>query len=146
MPRHSAVKIYLLGLILACGLFAMHTTILFETAILLSKSAKPLLDVTNIHIAGPALIIASFLILFVTHLLEAAAWALLFWRMGEFRTFSESIYFSGTSLTALGYGDIVLKAPWRSLGPIMATNGILMYGCSTAFLFFVIQRIGHTML
>lgn len=34
----------------------------------------------------------------------------------------------------LGYGDIVLR-------PLMATNGLLMFGCSTAFLFSVIQHI-----
>jgi hypothetical protein len=44
-------------------------------------------------------------------------------------------------LTALGYGDLVLRAPWQRLGPVMATNGILMYGCSTAFLFLIIQRV-----
>ena len=41
----------------------------------------------------------------------------------------------------LGYGDVVLKKPWRSLGPISAINGLLTFGCSTAFLFLVLQSI-----
>jgi hypothetical protein len=81
------------------------------------------------------------MILFCTHMVEAWAWGAFFRLLGQFASIGEAIYFSGTSLTALGYGDLVLRAPWQRLGPVMATNGILMYGCSTAFLFLIIQRV-----
>ena len=92
------------------------------------------------EMGAPIVIASSFLVLFIAHLGEAAVWALLFMRSGQFENFGECMYFAGTSLTALGYGDIVLRVPWRGLGPVMATNGILMFGCSTAFLFVVIQH------
>jgi hypothetical protein len=41
----------------------------------------------------------------------------------------------------VGYGDLVLPAPWRLLGPLASINGTLMFGCSTAFLFLVLQNI-----
>jgi hypothetical protein len=44
-------------------------------------------------------------------------------------------------MTTLGYGDVVLPPPWRNLGPLMAVSGLLMFGCSTAFLFVVIQEV-----
>jgi hypothetical protein len=134
-------RVYSTGVILAAVLFAFHTWVIFETAFLLSWTAGPAIKLVGVHVAGPLLILASFFVLFITHLLEAAVWALLFWKIRQFATFGEGLYFSGTSLTALGYGDIVLRPPWRGLGPVMATNGLLMFGCSTAFLFFVIQRI-----
>ena len=56
-------------------------------------------------------------------------------------SFSDGWYFAGVSHTTLGYGDVVLSKPWRSLGPICAINGLLTFGCSTAFLFLVLQMI-----
>ncbi|WP_332408375.1 ion channel, partial [Vibrio metschnikovii] len=50
-------------------------------------------------------------------------------------------YFVGTSISTLGYGDVVLTKPWRQIGPIIAIAGVLKFGCSTAFLFFVIQTV-----
>ena len=140
----SLRRVYATGIGLAAALFAFHTWVIFETALLLSVTAAPAMQLVGVHVAGPFLILASFFVLFITHLLEAAVWALLFWKIRQFPTFGEGMYFAGTSLTALGYGDIVLRAPWRGLGPLMATNGLLMFGCSTAFLFFVIQHIWST--
>lgn len=134
-------KVYFTGIALSAALFAFHTWVIFETAVLLTLTATEAIRLVGVHVAGPLLILGSFFILFITHLLEAAVWALVFWRIRQFPTFGEGMYFAGTSLTALGYGDVVLRAPWRGLGPLMATNGLLMFGCSTAFLFFVIQHI-----
>ena len=140
-PCHPRLRIYAGGTLLALLLFTAHTFVIFETAFLVSRAVEPAINVLGIHSAGPLLILACFFVLFITHLLEGAAWALLFWKARQFPSFGESLYFAGTSMTALGYGDIVLRPPWRALGPIMAINGILMFGCSTAFLFFVIQKI-----
>jgi hypothetical protein len=51
------------------------------------------------------------------------------------------IYFSATSATTLGYGDVVLSRPWRQLGPLIAIHGVLLFGCSTAFLFVILQHV-----
>jgi hypothetical protein len=45
------------------------------------------------------------------------------------------------SITTLGYGDILLKYPWRHLGTLIAITGVLMFGCSTAFLFVVMHAV-----
>jgi hypothetical protein len=45
------------------------------------------------------------------------------------------------AITALGYGYVVLPPPWRILGPLVAISGTLMFGCSTAFLFLVLQKV-----
>jgi len=134
-------RVYATAILLATGLFTFHTWVLFETALALSYFTASAVDLLGVHLGGPALILSIFLILFLVHLCEAGAWAFFFHKLGSFKSFTEAMYFCGTSLTALGYGDLTLKHPWRNLGPIMATNGILLFGCSTAFLFLVIQKI-----
>jgi hypothetical protein len=56
-------------------------------------------------------------------------------------SFSDGVYFAAVSVTSVGYGDLVLPAPWRLLGPLASINGTLMFGCSTTFLFLVLQNI-----
>lgn len=140
MKRTSLHFVYVIGILLAMLLFILHTFILFETARLLAIFGEPTQIAIGHRLAGPVIVLGAFTILFVMHLLEAAAWAFFFWKRKLIKSFGEALYFTGTSLTALGYGDVVLVPPWRGLGPIMATNGILMFGCSTAFLFLVIER------
>jgi hypothetical protein len=54
---------------------------------------------------------------------------------------TEGVYFAGASITTLGYGDILLTNPWRHLGTLVAITGALMFGCSTAFLFVILQAV-----
>jgi hypothetical protein len=44
-------------------------------------------------------------------------------------------------VTTLGYGDVTLPPPWRQLGPLLAISGVLKFGCSSAFLFVVMQAV-----
>ncbi len=141
ISKNRVRQIYACSILLAGFLFAFHSLVLIETGRLL-VDAKPWVDdLVGLRFASPVLVFAAFMMLFCTHMLEAWAWGGFFRLLGQFDSIGEAIYFSGTSLTALGYGDLVLRPPWQRLGPVMATNGILMYGCSTAFLFLIIQRV-----
>jgi hypothetical protein len=137
--------IFGLALALACGVFLFHAGVLAEGARHLMTANAWLSGNYGPTMAGRVLVLASFLALFITHFIEAAAWGLFLWRKGLIPNFTEGVYFSATSITALGYGDVVLAPPWRMLGPLIAISGALMFGCSTAFLFLVLQRVwaGH---
>jgi hypothetical protein len=37
--------------------------------------------------------------------------------------------------------DVVLPPPWRVIGSLIAITALLKFGCSTAFLFVVIQDV-----
>jgi len=126
---------------LALALFAFHAFVLVETAHLLQELNIPLVQFMGLHISDTLLLLSAFFVLYCTHVLEALVWGLFFIKIGEFRTLDDAVYFTGTSLTTLGFGDVTLKHPWQRLGPVMATNGILLYGCSTAFLFLVIHKV-----
>jgi hypothetical protein len=82
-------------------------------------------------------------VLFVAHIAEASMWAAFFWKAGHLASFGDGWYYACVSHTALGYGDVVLSKPWRSLGPLCAINGLLTFGCFTAALFLVLQRVWH---
>ena len=79
--------------------------------------------------------------LLLLHLAEAIVWALFFMLAGLLPELEAAAYFSLTSYTTVGYGDLLLKEPWRLLGPIEAAVGILMLGWSTGLLVALLGRI-----
>ena len=88
-----------------------------------------------------AIVAAAISFAFVAHLIEIALWAVLLVICGEFQEFGIAYYCSAVNYTTLGYGDVLLTASWRLLGPLEATNGALMFGVSAAMVFAVIQRL-----
>jgi hypothetical protein len=77
----------------------------------------------------------------VGHLIEMGIWALVFEWCGEFPDFATAFYHSAVNFTTLGYGDLVMSARWKLLGPLEAADGMLMFGVSTAVIFTVVQRL-----
>lgn len=51
---------------------------------------------------------------------------------GEFPEFAVASYHSAVNYTTLGYGDVIMTASWKFLGPLEAANGMLLFGVSTA--------------
>ena len=75
------------------------------------------------------------------HTVEIWLYAILYYWLGALGHFEEALYFSTTSFTTIGYGDVVLDRQWRILGAIEGANGLILFGWSTAFLFSVTARI-----
>jgi Ion channel len=78
------------------------------------------------------------------HLIDVGMWAVLLVWFGEFQAFGLACYHSAMNYTTLGYGDIVMSPAWRMLGPLEATDGLLMFGVSAAMIFAVIQGLVRT--
>jgi voltage-gated potassium channel len=74
------------------------------------------------------------------HMLEILLWAL-FYRLYCFSTSESAFYFSATSYSTVGYGDLVLPRAWRLVGPTESITGVLMCGLSVSLLFAVVQRL-----
>ena len=80
----------------------------------------------------------------VAHLIEISLWAGLFVICGEFPEFGTAYYHSAVNYTTLGYGDVIMTAAWRLLGPLEAADGMLMFGVSAAMIFALIQQLVRT--
>jgi voltage-gated potassium channel Kch len=79
--------------------------------------------------------------LVVIHTIEIWLYAVVYFLLGALPEFEAALYFSTTSFTTIGYGDVVLEKKWRLLSAIEGANGLLLFGWSTAFLFSVTARM-----
>jgi voltage-gated potassium channel Kch len=79
--------------------------------------------------------------LVVIHTVEIWLYAMLYFALEALPDFESALYFSTTSFTTIGYGDVVLEKKWRLLSAIEGANGLLLFGWSTAFLFSVTARM-----
>lgn len=68
-------------------------------------------------------------------------WAFCLILLGAFTQLEHSLYFSLVSFTTLGFGDIVLEKEWRILSGLMAANGLLIFGLTTAVLVDFLTRL-----
>jgi Ion channel len=103
---------------------------------------KRRLDVAGVRFWRDLTIIAvTSLVALTAHLIEIAVWAVLFILCGEFSVLEEAFYHSAVNYTSLGYGDMVMSASWRLLGPLETADALLMFGLSTAMVFAVIQQL-----
>jgi len=79
--------------------------------------------------------------LVLLHLAEITIWGFFYLWRGCLPNAETAFYFSGSTYTTLGYGDVVLAKPWRLLGPIESLMGVLMCGLSTGYFFVIVSRI-----
>jgi voltage-gated potassium channel len=79
-------------------------------------------------------------VMLTLQLLEILLWAG-FYRWKCFSTWDAAIYFSVTTYSSVGYGDLLLPREWRMLGPIETVIGVLMCGLSTSGLFAIVSRL-----
>jgi hypothetical protein len=115
--------------------------LLTRSATIAFESRSELEGAVGFHHAGKLIVIGCFAVLFTAHTAEAAVWALFLRWWGLASSFGEGFYFTAATITTLGYGDVTLPPPWRQVGPLLAIAGVLKFGCSSAFLFVVMQAV-----
>ena len=84
------------------------------------------------HLWEIVMLATVMLVMLIGNFAQTAIWATLFLVLGEFDDFPTALYHSAVNFSTLGYGDIILSERWRLLGPLEASNGILMFGVSTS--------------
>jgi voltage-gated potassium channel Kch len=139
--RRRIVGIYGFALLLALVLFYFHVVVVLDVAGEMLRSKSWLLESVGPKDTGKLFLLGCFFALMSAHVTEAAVWGVFLRWARLLPSITEGVYFTAASITTLGYGDILLKYPWRHLGTLIAITGVLMFGCSTAFLFVVLQKV-----
>ena len=96
------------------------------------------------HKHGPvysaSLVVRSAVAIVILHGLAILLWAS-FYRTRCFPSWELAFYFSASSYSTVGYGDVILPSHWRVLGPLEAITGVLMAGISVSVLFALVTRL-----
>ena len=89
------------------------------------------------------LMVITVLGVFLTHIVQIWIWGALFYYLAPdaLPTFEAALYFSTSSFTTVGFGDVYLDKTWRLLSSFEAANGFILFGWSTAFIFEIISKL-----
>ncbi|MDD5200919.1 MAG: potassium channel family protein [Terrimicrobiaceae bacterium] len=131
-------------LLVACILVAITVTMHVAgiTALLVALRMRHALSLERLWPLIRVLLVMTWCLVLL-HLAEIAVWAVFYWWSGCLPDSETAFYFSGTTYTTIGYGDVVLTKPWRVLAPVEGLTGILMCGLSTGFFLAVLGRINQ---
>jgi hypothetical protein len=72
--------------------------------------------------------------------LQVLLWAV-FYRYHGLSSWESCFYFSASSYSTVGYGDVSLPQVWRGLGPVESIVGVLMCGMSVSTLLAIATRL-----
>jgi len=91
-------------------------------------------------VRSAAVIVRFASVMIALHMSQILLWAA-FYRWRCFPSWESAFYFSTTSYSTVGSGDLVLPPEWRVLGPVESVVGVLMCGLSASFLFAIVTRL-----
>lgn len=77
----------------------------------------------------------------VLHALEVGIWAIAFLEIHAVSDFKSTMLYSLGAMTTYGHVNLLLAENWRMLGAMEALDGWLLFGLTSAFLFWMIQQI-----
>jgi hypothetical protein len=87
------------------------------------------------------LFVAVALSLGILHATESMIWAIVYVQLGALPSPADAALYSVDSMTTRGASGLQLDKQWRMMGATEAGDGMLLFGISTAFLFYVMQRV-----
>ena len=124
---------------LGLGAAVISTTVLIHTVGLigvthLMKYVRAWFRLHRHEAGRTAAMIATVLALFVVHSVEIWLWALVYVALGALPDIDSAVYFSLTTFSTIGFGDVVLPHDWRLLSALEGISGLLLIGWSTAYL------------
>jgi len=93
---------------------------------------------SSLHAA--VLMIRFSTLVIVLHFLQILVWSV-FYRWYCLPSWESSFYFSATSYSTVGYGDVVLPGICRLMGPVESVTGVLMCGISVSGLVALAARL-----
>ena len=130
-------------LLIGSGVIALIVGIHAEMLNFLSANLSRIIEVARRRLhrfANTGVIIVAMLFILLTHTLEVWVWAIVLLATGAVDSLEPALYFALVSFTTVGFGDITLTPEWRLLSALIAANGFLLFGWSTAYMVELIRR------
>jgi voltage-gated potassium channel len=122
--RQAGAAVFLVTLTLSIQCAGMAVLISWARSV-----ERGLSGLSSLH--GAILMIRFSTLVIVLHFLQIFVWSV-FYRWYCLPSWESSFYFSATSYSTVGYGDIVLPRVSRLLGPVESVTGVLMCGISVS--------------
>lgn len=124
---------------------AIHAVgIVLIAAVIRRSGAKLLRRGVNYVDSAPTmviLIVTVGLSLAVLHTIESQVWAIVYVWLGALPSPAAAAFYSVDSMTTRGSSGLFLTSQWRMMGAMEAGDGMLLFGISTAFLFYVMLHL-----
>jgi hypothetical protein len=103
-------------------------------------------DLNALHRPVAALVVG-LLLVFMLHMVEVTLWALAYFLLLDaFPTFETALYYSLSTFSTVGYGDVILPEGWRILGAAEGVAGIVLLGWSGGLVLVVLERTNRLLL
>lgn len=90
--------------------------------------------------ANTGMIILGMLFILFVMTLQVWLWALVLMATGAVAGLEPALYFALVAFTTVGFGDMTLTVDWRLLSALIAANGFLLFGWSTAYMVELVRR------
>ena len=129
------------GISLIVVTIAIHTTAAVVMAFGLESRIRHDKRLTGVRLVLTVInrIAAVAVTLAVLHGLEGLLWAIAYWWLGAFDTFTQSSVYALATMTTFEIPGLTVPARFHMISALEAANGVLLFGISTAFLFAVLQ-------
>jgi hypothetical protein len=131
---------FVIGTILICVTVVIHALVL-DGLMGFLEQIGPTIFKTFKGIWKSIMLTITVLCVFCAHIVQMWLWAFVYLLVGALPAFEEALYFSTSTFTTVGYGDVVLGQDWRLLGSFQSANGFILFGWSTAFIFEVMSKL-----
>lgn len=93
--------------------------------------------------AADVLLAGAILLLLTAHLFETGVWTTVLVHSHLVSDWREAGFFAANTYTTLGYGSVILAAPWKMLAPIMAISGLFTFGWTGSVLVDIVGRVNR---
>jgi voltage-gated potassium channel len=132
--RQAGTAVFLVALTLSIQCAGIAVLIRWARASIERGIAR----LSSLHAA--VLMIRFSTLVIVLHFVQIFFWSV-FYRWYCLPSWESSVYFSASSYSTVGYGDVVLPRVCHLLGPVESVTGVLMCGISVSCLFAVATRL-----
>lgn len=117
---------YVFGIVMLLVIMLIHGVVLVQIA--KRYEVKSFLYLSEHRYSAVAFsFYTSVLCLFLTHIFEIILWGISLWLFKLLPNLGESILFSGSTYTAMGFMDDLLPNGWKMLAVIIAFSGMFAF-------------------